>query len=72
MADPRLDYDIIFKTDDEIHDGVKMQFSFHGKEQAGGGGGAGGGQQQARQNRNNRDYSDHSKMTPADWEYAFE
>lgn len=27
-ADPDLDYDIIFKDDEEIHDQVKMQFSF--------------------------------------------
>ena len=27
-ADPDLDYDIIFKDDEEIHEGVKMQFSF--------------------------------------------
>ena len=27
-ADPELDYDIIFKDDDEIHDHVKMQFTF--------------------------------------------
>ena len=27
-ADPNLDYDIIFKDDEEIHEGVKMQFSF--------------------------------------------
>jgi len=36
-ADPRLDYDIIFKSDDDIHDGRKMQFSFHGKDGAAGG-----------------------------------
>lgn len=27
-ADPDLDYDIIFKDDDDIHDSIKMQFSF--------------------------------------------
>jgi hypothetical protein len=27
-TDPELDYDIVFNDDDEIHDGVKMQFSF--------------------------------------------
>ena len=29
-ANPRLDYDLIFKADEEILDGVKLQFSFHG------------------------------------------
>ena len=28
MANPQLDYDLIFKPDDEIHGEVKMQFSF--------------------------------------------
>ena len=27
-ADPDLDFDIVFKDDEEIHEGVKMQFSF--------------------------------------------
>ena len=26
--DPDLDYDIIFKDDEDIHDGIKMQFTF--------------------------------------------
>ena len=27
-ADPELDYDVVFKDDDEIHDNIKMQFTF--------------------------------------------
>ena len=27
-ADPDLDYDIVFKDDDDIHDNIKMDFSF--------------------------------------------
>ena len=66
-ADPRLDYDIIFKTDDDIHDGRKMQFSFHGKDGAGAG-------QEARNavKKTGKDYSDHGKMKQADWDHAFE
>ena len=63
MANPQLDYDIIFKTDDEIHGHVKMQFSFQGKD-------AQGGAQQAKKT-GSKDYSDHSKMKAQDWELAF-
>ena len=63
MANPHLDYDNIFKTDDEIHDGRKMVFSFSGKD-------AGAGQDN-KSKKTNKDYSDHAKMTQADWEYAF-
>ena len=63
MADPRLDYDIIFKTDDEIHDGEKMVFSFHGKDAVQG--------QETRPKKESKDYGDHAQMTLADWELAF-
>ena len=63
MADPRLDYDIIFKTDDEIHDGEKMVFSFHGKDAVQG--------QENRSRKVSKDFSDHAQMTMADWELAF-
>ena len=66
MADPRLDYDIIFKTDDEIHDGEKMVFSFHGKDAVQ------GGQENNRSSKKvSKDYGDHALMTMADWELAF-
>ncbi len=42
-ANPRLDYDLIFKADDEILDGVKLQFSFHTAQ----------GDKDARNNNNN-------------------
>lgn len=61
MANPALDYDIIFKNDDEIHDGEKLVFSFHGKD----------GAQQTDGRKKSKDYSDHAKMTPKDWENAF-
>ena len=63
-ADPRLDYDIIFKYDEEIHDGIKMQFSFTAQNQV----------QAAADVKNKRatqNYSEHAKMTDADWEHAF-
>ena len=35
MANPMLDYDLIFKPDDEIHGSERMVFSFHGKDATG-------------------------------------
>ncbi len=64
MSNPQLDYDIIFKTDEEIHDGHKMVFSFSGKENNAG--------QDNKTKKSGKDYSDHAKMTPADWDQAFE
>ena len=63
MANPALDYDIIFKTDDEIHEGVQMQFSFHGSTAP---------EQSNLKKTGPRDFSDHAKMKPKDWEHAFD
>ncbi len=34
-ADADLDFDIIFKDDEEIHEGIKMQFSFQNQANQG-------------------------------------
>ena len=39
-ANPYLDYDIVYKDDEEIHEGVKMQFAY--LSQLTGGAGSGG------------------------------
>lgn len=67
MENPSLDYDIIFKTDDEIHDGVKLQFSFHDKKDA-----AAAEKAKEKTKSSRKDYGDHAKMTPEDWEHAFD
>jgi len=59
MASPSLDRDLIFKTDDEIHDNVKMQFSFHTKDVVKGAA------------RVNSVADQHRMMQPQDWEMAF-
>jgi len=64
IANPKLDYNIIFKTDDEIHEGAKMQFSFHGKDHLGT---SNGQNQDPRAKKTVKDFSDHQKMKPQDW-----
>ena len=64
-ADPRLDYDIIFKHDEDIHDGAKIQYSFHVTKEAQ------AGQDKRGMRQTGKDFNDHSKMTEQDWEHAF-
>lgn len=66
-ADPRLDFDIIFKDDEDIHEGVKMEFSFLNQP---GQKDMNATMQGTKKSKN--DYSDHGKMTDEDWEHRFE
>ena len=68
-ADPDLDYDIIFKDDEEIHEGVKMQFSFL-TQIPGGGGNV---QQEGRGKKNQNEWRHiHARITDEEWENRFE
>ena len=64
-ADPTLDYDIIFKDDEDIHENVKAQFSFRQQ-------GNRGDPNATQQKKSGKDYSDHSKMTDEDWSNRFD
>ena len=64
-ADPDLDYDIIFKDDDEIHDQVKMQFTFLTQQQTA--------MNQTNPNRTKaREWrAIHASIPDEEWEYRF-
>ena len=64
-ADPDLDYDIVFKDDDEIHDNIKMNFSFLTQVPAG--------QDKATHKRTNREWrAIHASIPDSEWEQRFE
>ena len=65
MRDPELDFDIIFKHDEDIHDGARIQYSFHVAKDAQ------AGQDKRGNNKTGNNLSDHGKMTAADWDHAF-
>ena len=66
--DPTLDYDIIFKDDEEIHDFEKMNFSFMKEKPSQG---AGVSMADGRGNRNVRPGTEHELMTDEDWKARF-
>ena len=57
MANPALDYYIIFKQDEDIHGDVKMQFSFQGKDGL-------NATHQSKKGGTKNDFSEHQKMKP--------
>ena len=64
-ADPQLDYDIVYKDDEEIHENVRARFNF--MNQQGGGGGA------DAKKKNARDWpQQHAQITNEEWEFRFE
>ena len=65
MNDPELDFDIIFKHDEDIHDGARIQYSFHVAREAQ------AAQDKRGHNKTGNNFNDHAKMTEADWDHAF-
>ena len=64
-ADPDLDYDIIFKDDDDIHDSIKMQFSFLLQQ--------GPANQEKQARRTNREWrAIHATIPDNEWDQRFE
>ena len=63
-ADPELDYDVVFKDDDEIHDNIKMQFTFLTQQNA-----------MNQTNPNRRQTKEwraiHASIPDEEWEYRF-
>ena len=63
-ADPELDYDVVFKDDDEIHDNTKMQFTFLTQQNA-----------MNQTNPNRRQTKEwrgiHASIPDEEWEYRF-
>ena len=62
--DPQLDYDIVYKDDEEIHEQVRARFSF--MNQPGGGGAA------DAKRKNMKDWSQmHAQITDEEWDFRF-
>ena len=65
-ADPDLDYDIVFKDDEEIHDNTKMNFSFLTQQVP-------AGQDKITHKRTNREWrAIHATIPDVEWEQRFE
>lgn len=65
-ADPDLDYDIVFKDDDDIHDNIKMEFSFLTQQ-------GGPAHQEKATKRTNREWrAIHASIPDREWERRFD